>query len=463
VRLLSISLRNLRIRIVSTALTVTSIMVATGLYAGILVMAEQTQQRFSGFDASQVIVGPKDASQLEIVLNTIYNIGDAPALIPLKVAIDIREGREFGHRGQIRYAIPQARGDSVSRHAFPVIATIDEMFTKYERFREPLAFAKGRGFQFSWDDLRQLADGVAAHENGVRSGEGTPPPRPVLRPEWKQCVIGSRVARTLGLDLGGAIVPVHGKYGEFGTHEHTEAACEVVGILAPTNSPLDSSIFMPLGVHLLIGGHAKGSFVVPLLPGKNPEDMLKVPVQPYQIGLTAVLVDPKDPVGDQILRNAFMRRPDAQVAKPREQIPPFLKKIGNAADILQVIAWIVLCVAAIAIAVAIYNTMNERRREIAIMRSLGARRRQICTIIVAEASLLSSFGALLGVLLCHTAALLLRSTVEEMTGVYLDWTAFGAWELLLIAGVGVLGAIAGLLPAVKGSFTQVADNLAPSY
>lgn len=463
-KLVSISLRNLRIRFVATVLTTTTIVVATALYAAILVMAEQTQQRFRGsLDASHAIVGPKDASQLELVLNTVYNIGDAPALIPLQVAIDLRSGREFGARGQLRYAIPQARGDSVSRWSFPVIATIDEMFSKYEHLRQTLAFAKGRAFEFSFDELRKLADDLAAYENGVRAGEVTPPPRPKLRPEWKQCVIGSRVARTLGLDLGGVIVPVHGKYGEFGTHEHPEAACEIVGILAPTNSPIDSSIYLPLGVHLLVDGHEAGVFVVPLLPGKNPDDMKKVPVRPEQVGLTAVIVDPKDPVGDQILRNAFMRRPDAQVAKPRELIPPFLKKIGNAADVLEVIAQIVLFVAAIAIAVAIYNTMNERRREIAIMRSLGARRWQILGIIVGEAALLSFFGALLGVALCHVAALLLRATVEDQTGVWLDWLQFRPWEAWLLLGVTALGAIAGLLPAVKGSMTQVADNLAHDY
>jgi putative ABC transport system permease protein len=144
-------------------------------------------------------------------------------------------------------------------------------------------------------------------------------------------------------------------------------------------------------------------------------------------------------------------------------IPKFLQQVGSAADALEVVAWLVLAVAAIAITVAIYNTMNERRREIAIMRSLGARRYQILTIIVGEAALLSLFGAVLGVLTCHLCALLLRGTVEDLTGVYLDWAAFAVRELYLVAAVTGLGAVAGLLPAAKGSLTQVADNLAPSY
>ena len=462
-RLWSISLRNLRIRLVATVLTTTSIVVATALYAAILVMAEQTKQRYKGsVGGFQAVIGPKDASQLELVLNAIFNVGDAPALFPLQVAIDLRSSK-VSRRGQIVYAIPQARGDSVSRHAFPVVATLDEMFTKFQWQGHPLSFAAGQGFTFSWNDLLQLAEGLAAHETANRLGNATPPPRPQLQKEWKRCVIGSRVARTLGLWLGDTITPVHGKFGEFGSHDHPEAACEIVGVLAPTNSPIDTTIFLPLGVHLMIGGHEGGVFVTELLPGKNPDEAKKLPVTAGRVGLTAIVVDPKDHVGAQILRNEFMARPDAQVAKPQEVIPRFLQQIGNAADVLTVIAWLVLLVASVSITVAIYNTMNERRREIAIMRSLGARRHQILAIITGEAALLSCFGAVVGVALCHLAAFLLRETVEDMTGVYLEWLQFGWWELWLVLGVTTIGACAGLLPAVKGSMTQVADNLAHSY
>ena len=144
-------------------------------------------------------------------------------------------------------------------------------------------------------------------------------------------------------------------------------------------------------------------------------------------------------------------------------MPKFLRQIGNAADALAVIAWLVLLVAAVSITVAIYNTMNERRREIAIMRSLGARRAQILTIITGEAALLSFFGALLGLALCHAAAYGLQGLVEDLTGVFLDWSQLRPWELWLLVGVTSIGAVAGLAPAVKGSMTQAADNLAQNY
>jgi putative ABC transport system permease protein len=467
-KLVSISLRNLRIRLVATVLTLASIVVATALYAAILTMSEQTQQRYKGsIGGYQAVVGPKDASQLEVVLNTIFNVDVAPGLFPLQICSDMRAGRGAGRRTQVRYAIPQARGDSVSRFNFPVIGTIDEMFSKYEwRYDgekpEPLRFAQGKGFVYSYDELLKLADGLAAHESAKRTGEVTIPDRPLIQPQWKQAVVGARVARALGLKLGSTVTPVHGKMGEFGYHEHPEATCEIVGILAPTNSPLDTSIFLPIGLHYLIDGHEGGVFLVEVPPGRNPDDAKSLPVQAGRVGLTAIVVDPKDHLGARLLRQDFSSR-EAQVAWPADVIPKFLRQVGNAADALAVIAWLVLLVAAVSITVAIYNTMNERRREIAIMRSLGARRLQILTIIVGEAALLSFFGALLGLVVCHVATLLLREAVEDQTGVWLDWLAFRPWEAWLVLGVTALGGIAGLLPAVKGSMTQVADNLAHDY
>ena len=462
-RLASISVRNLRIRMVASVLTVLAIAVATGLYAAIMLMADQTRQRYEGsIGGYRAVLGPKDCSQLELLLNTIFNVGEAPGQVPLQVCEDLRRGR-VSRRAAVNFAIPQARGDSISRYGFPVVGTTDEMFSAFQWRREPLRFEAGGPWSFSYEELDQLAEQLAAFETARRTEAQDAPARPDIAPQWRRAVVGSRVARTLGLSLGGTIVPVHGKVGEFGSHEHPEAACEIVGVLAPTNSPLDTTGFLPLGGQLLVGGHEGGLFKVEVPPGKNPDDAALLPVQKGQLALTAVLADPKDHFGAQFLRQQFGQRPDAQVAWPQDVIPKFLRQLGNAADWLEAVAQLVLFVAAMMIAVSIYNTMNERRREIAIMRSLGARRSQIAGIIVGEAALLSLLGALLGLVACHVLALLLRGAVEDMTGVWLDWTAFSVREVYLVAGTAALGAFAGLLPAAKGSTTQVADNLSQTY
>jgi putative ABC transport system permease protein len=339
------------------------------------------------------------------------------------------------------------------------------MFSKFEWKRAPLKFAAGGPFTFSYEQLIEMAEQLTRYENALRAEVPLEerPQRPQLQEAWRECVIGARVARTLGLELGSVVTPVHGKAGEFGSHEHPEASCEIVGVLAPTNSPIDSTIYLPLGIHLLIDGHEQGVFLDPQVAGKSPAQLSAMPTEVGRIGLTAVIADPKDHMGPQILRREFGSHPEAQVAWPQDVVPKFLRQIGNAADALAVIAWLVLLVAAVSITVAIYNTMNERRREIAIMRSLGARRAQILTIITGEAALLSFFGALLGLALCHAAAYGLQGLVEDLTGVFLDWSQLRPWELWLLLGVTSIGAVAGLLPAVKGSMTQVADNLAQNY
>ena len=175
-KLWSISLRNLRVRLVATVLTMVSIVLATALYAAILTMSEQTEARYKGsIGGFQAVVGPKDASQLEVVLNTIFNVDVAPGLFPLRICTELRSGKSAGRRTQVRYAIPQARGDSVSRFNFPVIGTIDEMFSRFEwqydgEKREPLRFQAGGPFVYAYDELLQLADGLAAYETANCAG-----------------------------------------------------------------------------------------------------------------------------------------------------------------------------------------------------------------------------------------------------------------------------------------------------
>jgi putative ABC transport system permease protein len=180
------------------------------------------------------------------------------------------------------------------------------------------------------------------------------------------------------------------------------------------------------------------------------------------IGLSALVVDCVRALDESRLRYEFQTRSDAQVAWTPIEVDNLLAMVGNATDVLRVVAWLVLIVAAIAICVALYNTMNERRREIAIMRSLGARRSQIVRIILQEAMAVAFIGSALGVLLCHVGAFLLRGLVHDRTGVWVDWAAFSVDELWLMLGVTMLGGLAGVLPALKGSRTPVADNLMPT-
>lgn len=444
--LLSISLRNLSTRRVSTVLTMISVAVGAALLAALWLLVAETEKRYrastSGYDA---VVGAKEGAPLALVLNTVFNLGMPIGPMSFSVYEELRQRRE------LRYAIPQARGDTFG--GFPVVGTTDEMFSK---FRRGLSFARGFAFEFSHADAVQFAADLAAgkveiaHEHHEhKPGEEhdhSHPSHPLLRYE---AVIGAAVARQLGLKIGDKITPVHGGADEAGAHVHEESACTVIGELAPTGTPVDRAIYVPLSVFLAMDGHGDA---VREVDGKK------------QVSLTAVVVDPIGHLGAAWLRREFQTRRDAQVAWSVFEVGELLRVVAGATQVLRVVSYLVLVVAAVAVMVALYNTMNERRREIAIMRALGARRSQILCIILQESVVIAGLGAVLGVALCHAAFAVpaLQRFVQDNAGVGVDWAAFTPDELWLIVGAVVLGGLAGVIPALKGARTQVADNLAPT-
>jgi len=457
---LRISLRSLRVRALGSVLTTVSVALGAGLVAALWLMIDQTEKRFTqswaGFDA---VVGPKEGSPLTLVLSTVLNLGGQTGLVPMSVYDELRTGR-LARRYGIRYAIPQARGDTFG--GFPIVGTTDGMFHEFARgFDEVdgtqvprrLELAAGEFWSFGPDEFVAFAREKTEElrhefEHSSSDGHDHDHHHEALPEAWRKAVVGAIVAESLGLGVGSTFVPVHGQDART-AHHHDEAETEVVGVLKRTGTPLDRVIWVPISLFLSLEGHE------PVV--RKPEDLEKDVVQ-----LTGIVVSPRHPVGGEWLRSEFQTRDDAQAAVPRQQITELLSVIGNVAAVLRVIAWLVVAVAAIGVCVALYNTMHERRRDIAIMRSLGASRTQIMTIIVAEALVISAAGAVLGILLCHAAAFGFADRIAAETGVTVDWAAFSVREAWLILGVTLIGGIAGAVPAIKGSTTEVAENLGPA-
>ncbi|MEY2982553.1 MAG: ABC transporter permease [Planctomycetota bacterium] len=467
----SIARRNLRIRVLSSGLTTISVALGAGLVAALWLMIAETEQRYrQSYAGYQAVIGPKEGSPLALVLNTVMNRGYAQGIVPMKVYRELHDGR-LARRLGVNYAIPQARGDFYE--GFPLVGTTDEWFTRFSRGKDEsgapvrLGMAEGEAWSFDHDAFVRFAEdkareveaslggAPASEEDHDHDGDGVPDHGPgehvdPIPAAWRKAVIGAEVARRLGLTVGGVIVPVHGT--EDFEHLHDEAASEVVGVLAPTGTPIDSAIYVPISMFLSMDKHEAIHLSSPLVEDVSADD----------IRISAIVFDAKNHLAASHLRTEFQNRSDAQVAWPHVEIADLLRLVGNAADVLRIFAWLVVAVAAMGVCVALYNTMNERRREIAIMRALGARRAQILGIVVLEASAVSAIGAVLGVALCHGAAFLFRTVVLERTSVALDWAAFTWDEAWLIVGVTVVGGLAGVLPAIKGSTVEVADHLGPT-
>jgi putative ABC transport system permease protein len=147
---------------------------------------------------------------------------------------------------------------------------------------------------------------------------------------------------------------------------------------------------------------------------------------------------------------------------PAVQINALMSIIGNVDWVLRAIAVLVVIVALFGILVAIYNTMEERKRDIAIMRSLGASRGTILRIILFEAAFICFMGSLIGLILGWSASAAVAPYLIQSAGIFIDPFTFSlnhAIVLMILVGLGI---IAGTIPALKAYRTDVASHLTPT-
>ena len=384
-------------------------------------MVDQSFRR--GGQGYDLIVGAK-GGRLELVLNTVYYLGRPTENIPYKYYLEFTEGR---FRSSVEAAIPICLGDSYE--GFPVIGTVPEMFTKLE-------YREGQKYEFAAGANFHAGDEYAA-------------------------VVGSQVARQAGLAVGGTLRPSHGLL-EKGKHGHQHRPFTIAGVLAPTGTPMDRALFVNMEGFYHLEGHAR-----PDAAGAHASEAAgselhdhDAPIADDQKRVTAILVSTKEDWQAATLAKQINEDSVAQAVMPAREISSLLDNIvGNVQMLLLVLAILVVVVAGIGILVSIYNSMNDRRHEIAVMRALGARRSTVMVVILLESILLSLGGGLLGLLLGHGLIGLLGPTIETETGVVVRVWAFQWVELILIPGLIGLAAVVGYLPAAVAYRTDVAKSL----
>ncbi len=432
-----IAWRSIQQRALASALTAVSMALGVALVVTVLVIHQVVDQSFRrSAQGYNLIVGAK-GGRLELVLNTVYHLGRPIENIPYKVYLELSEGR---YKPSVEVAIPVCMGDSYE--GFPVIGTMPEMFTK-------LHYLEGQDYEF------------AAGNNFNAANEF-------------EAVIGFQVARKTGLTVGGTFRPSHGLI-EKGEHGHQHRPFTIAGVLAPTGTPMDRALFVNMEGFYHLEGHTRPASAVhrppstvhlsannrPVPPTESEAHDHDAPVPDSQKRVTAILVCTKgDWQAESLAKQVDEEQPTAQAVLPAREISGLLDGIvGNIQLLLLVLAILVVVVAGIGILVSIYNSMNDRRHEIAVMRALGARRSTVVVVILLESILLSLGGGLLGLLLGHGLIGLLRPMIEDQTGVIVHALAFQWVELILIPGLIGLATIVGYLPAVVAYRTDVAKSL----
>lgn len=393
--------KSLRQHLVSTLVSATAIALAGGLLMAVWVMRQESNRAFTsvtgGFDA---VLGAR-SSKLQLVLNAIFHLEDSPGNIsPADV-------EQIENNPNVDIALPIAVGDNYK--GYRLVGTTGTLFERVE-------FSPGHKYRLA--------------------GAGRP-----FALEEKEAVAGSFVAQQLGLKVGDTFHPFHGLlYDEKMQHAETYT---VTGIFEPTGTPTDRVIWIPLeGLQRMSGHDARAAAEVSAVLVKLKQGN---PMSGFQMDML---------YNKRGNRLTFAWPIGAILAKLFDKIAWFDK-------ILAFVSYLVVVVASASILASIYNSMNERRREIAILRALGARRMTIFGAIVAESAAIAGIGMALSFALYAIVVLVASSIIRVQTGVVINPLEFH-W-VMIAAPVGIIGlaALCGIFPAIKAYRTDVASNMSP--
>jgi putative ABC transport system permease protein len=307
--------------------------------------------------------------------------------------------RDLQQDPRVETAVPIGVGDAF--RGFRYVATNNVYFAAFPWRRKTFALAAGKFFA---DD---------------------PPSEPAY-----EAVLGAEAARSTGLQIGDRF---------YEGEEMAEYPLTVVGILRPTRGADDRAIFLSLPSYWGMNEVARGMTVKPL---------------------TAVLVRPKRMSDLPSLNRELNVAADTQAVLPSAVLLTIFNMMAVAETALKMILTIVGVIVLLYVFVAMYSATMERRREIATMRALGARRTTVFGIILAESAGLATVGGVVGLLAGHAIAYL-AGLVLGQTGLVTNPLRLNLFEPAVLVSVILLGMLAGLLPAVLAYRTEVAENLAP--
>ena len=390
--------RSLRQHLLSSVVTAVLIALAGGLLMSVWAVRRQAHATFTGQSGGwDAVLGARGA-KLQLVLNAIFHLEASPGNLPYDDYLALATN-PF-----VASAVPMAVGDNYL--GYRLVGTLTHYFTN--EFRPGVAFRVERGG-------RVFEDG------------------------YREAVLGSFAARRLGLKPGDSFKPYHGL--NFDPKAQHEELYTVVGVLEPSNTPADRVIWIPLAGLQNMSGHDPGTAT----------------------DVSAVLVRLRTPIAGQTLDMLYNRQGNRLTfAWPiAKQMADLFDKFGWFDSVLTLVAWLVAVVATGAVLASIYNSMSARRRDLAILRALGARRTTVFAAIVLEAASIAACGMLLAYAIYFAIIAIASAVIRSQTGVVLDPFQPDPVLLWAPAVMIVLGALAGIVPGIKAYRAEVASGLAP--
>ncbi len=414
--LLQLALRSLWNRRLTAGLALLSITLSVTLLLGVEKIRTEARESFTQTIAgTDLIVGAR-SGPIELLLYSVFHMGDATA------NVSWRSYQRISSHPAIDWAVPLALGDS--HRGYRVVGTTDAYFSRMQfGGGQSLELARGAWFSDLFD-----------------------------------AVLGAEVARSLGYELGDSLVLAHGT-GPRPSARHDNLPFRVSGILAPTGTPVDRSIHVSLEAIEAI--HVGWEGGVPRRGADMPDAdaVREMDLQPSSI--TAFLLGLQSRAAVFQIQRAINSFPDEPLLAilPGATLQQLWSLVGVAENALLLISAAVVVAGLLGMITMLLASMAERRREMAILRSVGARPAHVFSLLIAEALLLGMLGALLGATLVHGGLALAAPWIQQTWGLFLSVGLPGSREFMLL-GLVILGAaLAGLIPAWRAYRLSLADGL----
>ncbi|MBB3398686.1 ABC transporter permease [Rhizobium sp. BK060] len=409
-----LALQSLRNRWITVLLTILAISVSVMLLLGVEKVRSGARDSFAGtVSGADLVVGARSGA-MQLLLYSVFRIGNATNNVTWRSYEDIVS------RPGVAWSIPLSLGDS--HRGFRVIGTTLDYFEHF-RYRDgqALKFAAGAPF----DDLFDA-------------------------------VLGSDVASQLGYATGDKIVIAHG-VGSLGP-QHDDLPFRVCGILARTGTPVDKSLHVSLkAIEAIHVDWRSGSRI----PGQHtPADRLRQMSLPPK-AITAAVIGLKSRlqvIGFQRSINEYRAEPLSAVL-PGVALQEMWTLVGTAETALLGVSAMVVVTSMLGLSAMILSTLNERRREIAILRSLGARPLAVASLLVGEATLLTVTGIAIGTAALYAVLFIARPFVDKQFGIDIGVQPPSANDALLLSAILIGGVLAGFLPAYRAYRMSIASGM----
>ena len=413
---LKISTNNLKDKPLTTSLSILLMALGIAIISLLLLAGKQIEEKFSRNVAGiDMVVGAK-GSPLQLILASIYQI-DSPT-----GNISMEEANRLTRSPLVKSTIPLSMGDSY------------------------------QGYRIVGSNEKYLAHFQAEFETGKVFSQAM------------EMVVGSKVAKNLGLKVGDAFSSQHGFDKEGNAHK--EKQFKVVGVLKATNSVLDALMITPLeSVWAVHDVHheeeaGKGANVLKLLEEEPPQTAEENHHEENSKEITSLLVKFRNPVMGMMMARSINQNSTLQTATPAIEINRLFALLGVGVDALKWIALVIIIVSGLSVFVSLYNSLKERKYEMALMLSMGASRTKLFLLLLLEGLIISVIGFVIGIFLSRFGLWIMSENMEQNFHYDFNVLSLLTEEFYLFLGALLIGLLAATIPSLGIYNINISKTLA---